>query len=63
MCISSSFYDKESDWYRNMKTPMVNRFYNKYRILSNINSNRQKFDRLISTKLFDNISRYHLKEY
>ena len=62
MCISSSFYDKELDWY-NRKIPRVNRFYNKYHILDNINSNRQKFDRLISTKLFDNISRYHLKEY
>lgn len=63
MCISSSFYDKESDWYRNMKTPRVNRFYNKYHILSNINSNRQKHVTLIGNKSINNISIYHLKDY
>ena len=62
MCISSSFYDKEIEWY-NRKIPRVSRFYVKHNTLININCNRQKFDRLIGSKLFDNISRYHLKEY
>ena len=63
MCISSSFYDKEIECYRNMKTPRVNRFYNKYHILDNINSNRQKHATLISNKSVINISIYHLKDY
>lgn len=62
MCISSSFYDKELDWY-NRKIPRVNRFYNKYHILSNINSNRQKDVTLIGNKSINNISIYHLKDY
>lgn len=63
MCISSSFYDKESDWYSSMKAPRVNMFYLKYHTLINIKSNRQKNTTLIGDKSFNNISIYHLKEY
>ena len=63
MCISSVFYDKESEWYSSMKAPRVNRFYLKYHTLTNINSNRQKNTTLIGDKSIDNISIYHLKDY